>query len=1443
MPARVSPLVRCGLLFSFLLSVLFCMQSRLAAQDEWRVGLAKQKISPEGKVRLSGYGNRAKPTDVHRTDLFVRCAAIASGTDGKTSDTHLLIAVDNIGIPAELSKTICDAIEDQHNIVRSHVAISSTHTHCAPALNLQLSNIFSEPLTEAERATSLAYRKRLESGVLACVEKAINALAPAKLSYTRGSVDFAVNRRLLKENRWSGFGVQDGGVVDHSVPLIAVEDLNGNLRGMIFNYACHCTSIDPSINEVNYDWAGYACAKLEERFPEAVAVCTIGCGADQNPSPRGETALAEAHGAKLAKEVTRLLDTERRPLNGKIDAKFDYAALSFDLPTIEEVRMNLTHSTPQVRRRAAHLNEVYKRDGRLPATYPVPIQSWRIGDNLTMVFLGGEVVVDYTLRLRRELNDPELWVTAYANDVMGYVCSERMRIEGGYEYDSSAVYYNLPGPWAGGTEDFLIDRVTTMVRSKGRPEPVDTSQVLDTFEIADGYKIELVASEPLVIDPINIAFGVDGRLWVVEMGDYPEGLEDGAKGGRIKYLTDSDGDGRYDKATTFLEQLEFPTGVFPWGKGVIISAAPEIFYAEDTNHDGIADKRETLFSGFVLANPQHRINGFTYGLDHSLYCASGDNLGDILSTKLGQTVNASGRDIKVFPDSGIIELVSGRSQFIRSRNVWGEWFGNDNSRPLYQYVIDARYSDRKGAEGLRLSPQQLFSPAVAPPVIPASKTVERFNDLFAANRFTSACSPIILSGSDQIDGNDVALICEPVHNLVHRAVLQPSGATYKAVRANADEGQEFLASRDPWFRPVRVLQGPDGGIWIADMYRESIEHPEWIPEAWQKQLNLRAGENRGRIYRVVGPATDDKQVVSLKNLSALQLVSKLKDARAALRDLAHQQLLEETSGRPNAETLQAVESLLLDSKLPEARVHALHLLKVWNKLKPTHLITVVDLVEDPQSSGSLTRSTTARNHGDVLTAIELSEPLLQSDHHDSLLNALLAATKSDDPRVLMRIALALGETSNKRAGEGLATICIQPNIDNWVATAIETSLHRHAKPVAEQLIAMLRSEPSRFGDIHERLLSRALKTIAGVDPTVGRLVESVLAEADGEEWGLRFASIAAETIRITQSSASSDQKSLTNAKSELGKLYDQALSMVSDSQVAADQRCKAMTLLGIGLGSVEEESKLLLDLMTVNVPVEVQTEALEKLVSLRQPQLADRLLERWATLSTGIRGQCVAKMLTTGPWLESLVAALESGAIRVNDLSLADRQQLRLSGGRSLQVRVDRILGNGGSLAKRRLVEEYLSAISGNVNQANGEKLFAQHCAVCHISKDGGQAVGASLSNLTNLTSRFLVESILDPNRAVDPKYQNFVILTEDGRTLSGVLEEESANSVLFGQADGNRVTFSRSEIAELKNSGLSLMPEGFEQQLSPEQMRDLVGFIANGGLASQKTNGLSTQD
>ena len=346
------------------------------------------------------------------------------------------------------------------------------------------------------------------------------------------------------------------------------------------------------------------------------------------------------------------------------------------------------------------------------------------------------------------------------------------------------------------------------------------ADALKTLRPRPGFTVELVAAEPLIKAPVAFDWDAAGRLWVVEMPDYPLGMDgQGKPGGTVKILTDTDGDGRYDKATTFLDGLPFPTGVMPWRNGALISAAPDIFFAADTDGDGRADVRRVLFTGFREGNQQHRVNGFEWGLDGWVYAANGDSGGTV------NGVGISGRDIRFRPDTGEFEPESGQTQHHRTRDDWGNWFGNNNSAWLWHYTISDAYLRRNPKLAVKTTRQMLANYPDSTRAFPVSEMLVRFNQPQVAGHVTSGCGSCLYR--DDLFGPTFAtsaFACEPVHNVVHREVLSPDGATFSSKRAADEQDREFLASTDPWFRPVQARTGPDGALYVADYYRFVIEH-------------------------------------------------------------------------------------------------------------------------------------------------------------------------------------------------------------------------------------------------------------------------------------------------------------------------------------------------------------------------------------------------------------------------------------------------------------------------------------------------------------------------------------------------------------------------------------------------------------------------------------------
>ena len=477
----------------------------------------------------------------------------------------------------------------------------------------------------------------------------------------------------------------------------------------------------------------------------------------------------------------------------------------------------------------------------------------------------------------------------------------------------------------------VVDRRTfNSLLAKVDPIAKSPEASLHSIEVHTGFKVELVASEPMLESPIAFAWGPDGRFWVVEMGDYPLGLDGkGKPGGRVRILESTKNDGHYDKSTIFLDGLNFPTGVMPWGKGVLITAAPEIFYAEDSKRDGHCDIRKTLFTGFVEGNQQHRVNGLQWGLDNWVHGANGHSGGTITSFKGGEEIRLGSRDFRIRPDEGLFDPETGVTQYGHCMDDWGNWFGCDNSNPSFQFVIEDRYLRRNKfypAPSVRVP---VSNQPGAAAVYAISPTLPRFNDPFGADHFTSANSFTIYRDNlfgPAFDGD--CYVSEPVHDLVHREVMHREGILFRSTRADDEKTSEFWASTDNWTRPTMLRTGPDGALWIVDMYRFVIEHPQWIPKDWQARIDLRAGQDKGRIYRVYPVGETPRTVPRFDNLDTAGLVAALDSPSGWQRDLAQQMLVQ----KQDKSAAPLLEKMARDSKNPLARLHALCTLDGLNAL-------------------------------------------------------------------------------------------------------------------------------------------------------------------------------------------------------------------------------------------------------------------------------------------------------------------------------------------------------------------------------------------------------------------------------------------------------------------------------------------------------------------------------
>lgn len=433
-------------------------QSIWASEAAWKAGTAKVKITPEKPMWMAGYSARTKPSEGTMHDLWVKVLALeaADGTRG------VVVTSDLLGFTKDIYENVIEQVSKEHGLQRGQVMLTASHTHSGPALGGALTDCY--PLDEQQKALIHEYSTGLADKVAAAIGEALGRMAPAALWRGQGSTDFGVNRRNNSEAdviKLRAEGKEPKGPSDHDVPVLVARSPEGKPLAIVFGYACHSTTLNGY--EWSGDYSGFTQIALEEEHPGALAMFYAGCGADQNPLPRRTVELCEKYGQMLTKAVDEVLSAPMQPVAPKLQTAFEFVEVGVEAATTaslqEQSKTSVIHQ-----RRAARLGELIRQDVEFPATYPVPVQVWKLGDDQLWITLGGEVVVDYSLLFKQKYG-PQTWVAGYSNDCMAYVPSERIWKEGGYESNAFFVYGIPADRWAPDIEQKLTAAVDRLVKS------------------------------------------------------------------------------------------------------------------------------------------------------------------------------------------------------------------------------------------------------------------------------------------------------------------------------------------------------------------------------------------------------------------------------------------------------------------------------------------------------------------------------------------------------------------------------------------------------------------------------------------------------------------------------------------------------------------------------------------------------------------------------------------------------------------------------------------------------------------------------------------------------------------------------------------------------------------------------------------------------------------
>jgi len=973
--------------------------------------------------------------------------------------------------------------------------------------------------------------------------------------------------------------------------------------------------------------------------------------------------------------------------------------------------------------------------------------------------------------------------------------------------------------------------------------PYAASDTLSRFRLDPGFRIELMASEPDIQSPIAMDIDERGRWFVLEMPGYPV---DTRPTGRVKLLEDTDGDGRPDKSTVFAEGLVLPTGIMRWRRGVIVTSAPDILYLEDRDGDGKADHREVLVTGFAVTNPQHRINTPLYGLDNWIYFAHEgpaeaviytDTFGD-LGRPLTEPrfpdrepVKPERRSVRLRPDSGDLEVLGGQSQYGQAFDAWGHYFGSNNSDHIRLEMLRAQYLARNPDLPVDAAMAEISDHGQAAKVFPITEH-PTFELLTESGEFTSACSLTPYTGG--LFSGDYArstFVAEPVHNLVHRDVLEPAGSTLRARRGS--EGREFLASTDSWFRPVAFYIGPDGALYVIDYYRKRIEHPEWTASEFQKDPSeFSLGSDRGRIYRVVPDGAQPANArPMLDTASTAMMVAALESPNLWWRRTAQRLLVD---GK-HEDAVPLLTSLAQDRARPAlGRLHALWTLDGLGHLDSS---VVLQALSDPEP-------------GVRENALRMADQRLAKD---AALGAAVVdrAGKEADGGVQFQLLETLGFLRGAEAEAAQSSLLFAHIDDQWMQRAALTAgPDRAAKYLARALApgstVTATDTPGRRdyffatgvvlgarhekGELHEAVGAVADRTAAaqawwqasllsglheGLGSATAKALEAerdrLVGLVDRSDGSLRRAALdLLRTTGLPQSAAAT--AAVTRAD---------GLSV--DRTVSAARRADAIRLLGVA-GAVGRQAALE-RFVSPREPEAVQVAALESLTSIKGVEIGKAMLARWPELTPAARSALADLLLVEPDRQRLLVKALQDGRVQPWALTFGQKRDLIMNDDAGIRAASRTILEDTAE-HRAAVVNRYAASVERGGDAARGQQVFTKICAACHHLGGGTAAdVGPDLATVRHRPPLSLLVDILSPSQSIAQGYETYVVKRTNGQTDAGTLAAQSAGSITLRQT-GKTVVIPRREIKQLTVLGQSTMPADLDKAISPEEMADLVAYV-----------------
>ncbi|WP_020468635.1 PVC-type heme-binding CxxCH protein [Zavarzinella formosa] len=966
-----------------------------------------------------------------------------------------------------------------------------------------------------------------------------------------------------------------------------------------------------------------------------------------------------------------------------------------------------------------------------------------------------------------------------------------------------------------------------------RVPPKTPEEERQSFVIQPGFAVELVAAEPLVQSPICVEFDEDGRMWVIELPEYNAYAGTKPQGkGRVVVLTDTNGDGIYDTRTVFADNLDYPTGLACWNGGVYVGVAPDLIYMKDTNGDGKADIREVILTGFGKDKAgEAQLNSFRWTLEQRILISTGMDGGEISVPGKPEIKSVSVRNMNILldPRTNTFELTSGGGQHGMTLDDWGHVFVCGNSDPIHMMMYDARYLLRNPT---------VPAPPAATNILPSGKftklhrisEVEPWRQARTQLRksglvpgsdeggtpsgfFTAATGITVYRGDafpEEIRGN--IFVGEAANNLLFRAKLKPKGVGYEAERA--DETREFFASKDVWFRPVQMANAPDGCLYVVDMYRELIEGAAFLPPQVLKQVDPSAGFDKGRIWRIVPEGTKRRANPTMSKMTSAELVKLLEHPNGWHRDTASRVLYQ----RNDKTILEDLERLINTSQVLPGGAAA-----VWLAYRMDGVVRFGNL-----------KNLTAQNPRwrEQLLAIQgffpdLTPPNSSGGTPRTALNKSFEDGHRDpDNEYRYRYAFIAGRYPSRVTAAQYTQMAFSDSADPWMRLAILAGQENTGR--AKTFEELMDSREFRRLP-HGRILLAQMADVLGADPNgdYALLVMKAVSTA-----AISDSALARDLYKAFRSRASTrtvdrlmDVNVAPTVKALTNRLLGEAVVTARDGKKSPEERAAAIK--DLTMATFDDTLPIIKECLQSAQPPEVQRAALQTLGMFGSDKVPALILEGWTGMSPQVRATATEVFLSRGEWITAFLDAVEAKKIARGDVDPARVELLKKSPARVVGVRAAKLFGASAS-NRQQVFESYRKALELKGDSVRGKVVFKNNCAACHQLENVGENIGADLKAIKDRGLESVMLNILDPNREVKPQYLTYAAELKNGRLVTGMITQETASGLTIRRPDGTSEAIARSQIDQLRSSGLSYMPEGLEKQIDLPAMADLLAYLSS---------------